>query len=154
MQDLPSRSQGFNPWCAQLHGEIPVPLPLSHCPWTQLGFWPQLSLCGTLRGLFPTWARRSKSNGWLGHTHSLRPEWGKAPTVGVCAKNLWRAHSGASPSQCPWRPPTTCMPLNTSASIPRQMTPLGAFLATEPLTDVSSDVSTQPTVVLFPDPIS
>lgn len=32
MQDLPSRSQGFNPWRAQLHGEIPVALPLVTLP--------------------------------------------------------------------------------------------------------------------------
>ena len=67
---------------------------MSHCPWAQLGFWPQLCLCGTLRDLFPTRARGSKSNRRLGHTHSLRPEWSKAATAGVRAEesgacSLW-----------------------------------------------------------------
>ena len=145
-------------------------------PEAQLWFQPYFCVCATLRHLFSAQTRESKRSGWLGHTCSLRPgrgtvatlgyaqsvrggrdpqavaaNWGSLALVGVPFQSLWRqglvCRGGGGP--------TPRVSLSTGTSFPRQTTlPLGIFLATEPLTPVSSVLAEQPTVVISSDLLS
>ena len=64
-------------------------------PGAQLWFWPHLCMCITLRHLFPSQARGSKSSGWFRHTCSLRPGRVRWPQLGcvriACGSVDWQA---------------------------------------------------------------
>ena len=145
--------RGFNPWLVQLHGEISIPLPLSHIPWgSALVLAPPLCV-GHPQASDSHPGKRGQKQRLIG-AHLLRLGRDKAVATGVCVKCLqWQrparscnrlgcACSGRSPSQCSWRQglacwkrvcdcgSTPCTPHDNGASFPRQTTlPLGAFPA-------------------------